>query len=53
MGRPYSVVEAAPRGAITLQDDDGKIFKVNGHCLKIFLELDNKEYDVINFIEET
>ena len=50
---PYSVIEAAPHGAITLQDDDGKIFKVNGHHLKIFLELDNKEYDVINFIEET
>ena len=42
-----------PHGAITLQDDDGKIFKVNGHHLKIFLEPDNKEYDVINFIEET
>ena len=49
----YSVVEAAPHGAITLQDDDGKIFKVNGRRLKIFLEPDNKEYDVINFIEET
>ena len=40
-------------GAITLQDDDGKILKVNGHRLKIFLEPDYKEYDVINFIEET
>ena len=45
----YTVVEATPQGAITLQDDDGKIFKVNGHRLKIFLEPDNKEYDVINF----
>ena len=45
----YSVVETMPHGAITLQDDDGKIFKVNGHRLKIFLEPDNKEYDVINF----
>ena len=42
-----------PHGEITLQDDDGKIFKVNGHRLKIFLEPDNKEYDVINFIKET
>ena len=49
----YTVVEATPHGAITLQDDDGKIFKVNGHHLKIFLEPDNKEYDMINFIEET
>ena len=48
---PYSVVEAAPHGEITLQDGDGKIFKVNGQRLKIFLEPDNKEYDVINFIE--
>jgi hypothetical protein len=46
------VIEATPHGAITLQDDDGKIFKVNGHRLKIFLEPDNKDYDVINFIEE-
>ena len=38
---------------ITLLDDEGKTFKVNGHRLKIFLEPDNKEYDVINFIEET
>ena len=50
---PYSIIEAAPHGAITLQDDDGKIIKVNGLRLKIFLEPNNKEYDVINFIEET
>ena len=50
---PYSVIEAMPHGAITLQDDNGKIFKVNGHRLKIFLEPNYKEYDVINFIEET
>ena len=50
---PYSVVEAVPHGEITLQDDDGKIFKVNGHHLKIFLEPDNKEYHVINIIKET
>jgi hypothetical protein len=40
-------------GPIMLQYDDGKIFKVNGHRLKIFLERDNKECDVINFIGET
>ena len=50
---PYTVVKVASHGAITLQDDEGKTFKVNGHRLKIFLEPDNKEYDVINFIEET
>ena len=50
---PYSIFEVAPHGVISLQDDDGKIFRVNGHRLKIFLEPDNKEYNVINFIEET
>ena len=50
---PYSVIKVAPYGAITLQDDNGKIFKVNGHHLKIFLEPDNKEYHVINIIKET
>ena len=49
---PYTVVNAASHGAITLQDDGGKTFKVNGHHLKIFLEPDDKGYDVINFIDE-
>ena len=38
---------------MAVNNDEGKTFKVNGHLLKIFLEPDNKEYDVINFIEET
>jgi hypothetical protein len=50
---PPTVVNITPHGAITLQDDGGRTFKVNGHHLKIFLEPDNKEYDVINFIEKT
>ena len=50
---PYTIFNVASHGAITLQDDGGRTFKVNGHRLKIFLEPDNKEYDVINFIEET
>ena len=50
---PYTVVNVASQGAITLQDDGDRTFKVNGHRLKIFLEPDYKEYDVINFIEET
>ena len=50
---PYTVIDIASHGAITLQDDEGKTFKVNSHRLKIFLEPDNKEYDVINFFEET
>ena len=31
---PYTVVNVASHGAITLQDDKGKTFKVNGHHLK-------------------
>ena len=50
---PYTIVNVASHGAITLQDDEGNTFKVNGHRLKIFLKPDNKEYDVIKFIEET
>ena len=38
---------------MAVNNDEGKTFKVNGHCLKLFLEPDNKESDVINFIEET
>jgi len=49
----HGKLDVASHGAITLQDDGGRTFKVNGHRLKIFLEPDNKEYDVINFIEET
>ena len=33
---PYIVVNTSSHGAVTLQDDDGKLFKVNGQCLKVF-----------------
>ena len=51
---PFTVVDASPHGAITLQGDDGNLFKVNGHRLKIFLEPHenlNKEIDVIDLVE--
>ena len=35
---PFTLLEAADHGAITLQDDDGNVFKANGQRLKIFLE---------------
>ena len=35
---PFLVLNAADHGAITLQDDDGNIFKANGQRFKIFLE---------------
>ena len=50
---PYTIVNVASHGAITLQDDGGRTFKVNGYRLKIFHEPDDKVYDVINFIDET
>jgi hypothetical protein len=44
-----------PHGAITIQDDDGNIFKVNGQRLKVFQEpsyntnLDINGIDLIAF----
>jgi hypothetical protein len=39
-------------GAITLQDDDGNIFNVNGQCLKVFHEHEplEEEVDMLEFI---
>ena len=34
---PYTVINTSSHGAITIQDDDGNIFKVNGQHLKVFL----------------
>jgi len=53
--RPYTVINTSPHGTITIQDDDGNIFKVNGQRLKIFLEpshiIDfNQEIDRIDLI---
>ena len=35
---PFTVVNTSSHGAVTLQTDEGTLFKVNGHHLKIFLE---------------
>ena len=37
----FKVISTLPHGAITLQNDEGTLFKVNGHRLKIFLEPKN------------
>ena len=50
---PYTVINTSPHGAITIQDDDGNIFKVNGQSLKFFLEPSyntNLEIDRIDLI---
>jgi len=50
---PYKVVSSSSHGAVTLQDDEGTLFKVNGQRLKIFLESNKEieELDVIEFFE--
>ena len=49
----YSVINTLPHDAITIEDNDGNIFKVNGQCLKVFLEPSykaNLEIDRIDLI---
>jgi hypothetical protein len=49
---PFKVIEVASHGAVTLQDDSGNIFKVNGQRLKVFLKSKNlEEIDVIEFLQ--
>jgi hypothetical protein len=51
---PYLVLHAVDHGAVTLQCDDGDIFKANGQRLKLFLEpnpQDFEEVDVLDFLE--
>jgi hypothetical protein len=48
---PFNVIEVAPHGAVTLQDDTGNTFKVNVHRLKVLLEPENlDEIDLIEFL---
>jgi hypothetical protein len=49
--RPFMVVSSSSHGAIMLQNDEGTLFKVNGQCLKLFLEPNKEleELDIINF----
>jgi len=49
---PFKVVSSSSHGAVTLQDNEGTLFKVNGQCLKIFLEpnIEPEEIDVIEFL---
>jgi hypothetical protein len=46
------VIEASSHGAITLQDNEGNLFKVNGQRVKVFLEPQNlEEVDLIEFLQ--
>ena len=42
------MLNAADHGAITLQDDDGNIFKANGQRLNIFLEPEIPELEEVD-----
>jgi len=46
---PFKVINSSTHGAITLQNDEGTLFNVNGQCLKLFLE-PNKELEEIDMI---
>ena len=45
------MLNAADHGAITLQDDDGNIFKANGQRLKIFPEPKIPEHEEVDVYE--
>jgi len=50
---PFTVVNLSTHGAITIEDNDGNTFKVNGQRLKVFLEPShdiNQEIDEINLV---
>ena len=49
---PFKVISTSSHGAVTLQNDEGTLFKVNGHRLKIFLEPKKsaEDLDEIDFI---
>ena len=46
---PFKVINSSSHGAITLQNDEGTLFKVNGQYLKSFL-VPNKELEEIDVI---
>ena len=51
---PYHVIDTTPHGAITIQDDNGNTFKVNGQRLKLFLDHNkalDEEIDVIDLVD--
>jgi len=50
---PFKVVAMSSYGAVTLESDEGKLFKVNGKHLKLYYEpkmQELKEIDIIEFI---
>ena len=53
---PYLVIDTSSHGAITIQDDNGNTYKVNGQRLKIFLDHNkalDEEIDMIDLVDRT
>ena len=50
---PFLVLNATDHGAITLQVNDGNIFKANGQRLKIFLEPEIPELKEVDVYESS
>jgi hypothetical protein len=48
---PYLVLHTTDHSAITLQDDDGNVFKANGQRLKIFLKPETPELEEVDVYE--
>ena len=46
------MINTSSQGAVTLQNDEGKLFKVNGHRLKVFVEpeMPGEDLDEVEFI---
>ena len=49
---PFKVTSTSSHGAVTLQNDKGMLFNVNGNYLKIFLEPKNppEDLDEVDFL---
>ncbi|WVZ89089.1 LOW QUALITY PROTEIN: hypothetical protein U9M48_035543 [Paspalum notatum var. saurae] len=48
---PFLVLDATDHGAITLQDEDGKLFQANGQRLKVFLEPEMPQLEEVDVYE--
>jgi hypothetical protein len=49
---PYKVVNSSSHGVVTLEDNKGTLFKINGQRLKIFLEpnKESEDLDELDFL---
>jgi hypothetical protein len=47
---PFTVISTSSHGVVTLQNNEGTLFKVNGHHFKIFLEHD-KPLEVVDELD--